>query len=314
MSASAKPSERERLQRLAAALETWQRTLMSTRAFFVESGFLEVATPSRVPTPALEDHIEAEPSGTWFLRTSPELHMKRLLAAGYPRIFQIGPCFRQGECGRRHLPEFTMLEWYRTGATYRDVLADCKTLLCRIAQDTLGTTVCRFRGVDVAQPWRELSVSEAFRDLAGQDVDEAVAAGVFEEVLVTAVEPRLDLAVPTVLLDYPLACAGLSKRKPGSLDRVERWELYVGGLELANACTELTDYGEQKRRFQASAARRRDDKRAVYAEDEAFLSALHTGMPDAAGVAVGLDRVVMLLTGCEDIADITAFPPPRAQP
>jgi len=304
------PAETERLRHLRPVLELRARLFAVCRAFFAERDFLAVETPVRLPAPALEDYIEAEPAGEQWLRTSPELHMKRLLAAGYERIYQIGPCFRQGERGRRHLPEFTMLEWYRLHADHETILADTVALLRQALQATLGKTVCHFRGqdIDFGGDWERLSVAEAFARHAGRDLDAAIAAGEFEQVLVEQVEPRLGQGRPTVLDEYPLACSGLSRPIPGRPDRVERWELYVAGLELGNACSELTDPDEQAARFAACAALRQRENRPVYPLDEAFMAALRQGMPPAAGIAVGLDRLVLMLADRDDLADTVPFP------
>lgn len=301
---------RQRLERLRPALELRARVLAALGGFFRAQGFLQVETPVRVAAPALEDYIDAEPAGTAWLRTSPELHMKRLLAAGYERIWQVGPCFRLGEHGRRHRPEFTLLEWYRLQADWRDILADTAALLAAVARAATGSTTCRFRGrtLDLGAPWEEITVDEAFGRYAGVRVDDALTAGRFEEILVSRVEPRLGLDVPTVLCEYPLACSGLSRQIPGRPERVERWELYIAGLEIGNACSELVDEAEQRRRFAACAALRAAQGRSVYPVDEAFMAALAHGLPAAAGIAIGLDRLLMVLAGADAIDEVIAFP------
>ena len=265
----------------------------------------------RIPAPALEDYIDAEPAGEHFLRTSPELHMKRLVAAGCSRLFQIGPCFRRGEQGRRHLPEFTMLEWYRAPADYRDILDDAVELLRSVAQAVIGGTRLRYCAteVDVGEAWEELTVDEAFARFAGVTATEAVETGEFERVLSEQVEPHLGCGRPTVLLDYPLDLAGLARRKAGMPPRAERWELYVGGLELANAYSELIDAEEQRRRFAATAEMRREQGRPVYPLDQRFLGALDAGLPPCGGIALGVDRLLMTLCSAACISDVVAFPP-----
>lgn len=273
--------------------------------FFDALDFTEVFTPVRIPAPALEDYIDAEPSGTHWLRTSPELHMKRLLAAGMPRIYQLGPCFRMHENGSRHLPEFQMLEWYRRQDHWRTVLADAQQLLRHVALAVNGSTRCRFRNetIDFAPAWDEITVDDAFRQWAGVPLDQAIADGRFEELLCERIEPHLGHGRPTALTEYPLACSGLSQPIPGRPDRVERWEVYVAGLELGNACSELVDPDEQLRRFQATAQLRADDAREVYPLDEPFMDAIRSGIPPSAGVAIGFDRLVMLLANLDDIHD-----------
>lgn len=282
----------------------------SIRRWLENAGFLSVDTPVRLPSPALEDYIEAEPSGGEWLRTSPELHMKRLLAAGYEKIYQIGACFRKDERGQRHLPEFTMLEWYRLGGDWHDIKNDTLSMLRQVCKDCLGGGSCRFRGetIDFAGEWEEITVDLAFEKYAGRNLDECLAEGVFEQVLVEQIEPQLGQQRPTFLLEYPLACSGLSQSIPGRPDRVERWELYVRGLELANACTELIDAKEQEQRFEKCAELRKAEGRPVYPMDQQFINALWLGMPSAAGIAVGLDRLAMILCNCNSIHDVVAFP------
>lgn len=311
--AAANPPDLDRLRALRPRLEQRARLLAAIRRFFTEREFLEVETPLRIPAPALEDYIDAEPAGGWYLRTSPELHMKRLLAAGYPRLFQLGPCFRQGECGGRHQPEFAMLEWYRAHAGYRDILADTAALLldaCRAV--TGGRDHCEFRNtrIDFAAPWEEWTVDEAFVKFAGMTPEDAMASGEggFERVLVEKVEPHLGFGRPAILRDYPLAFGALARRSAERPDRAERWELYVAGLELANAYSELTDAAEQRRRFEACAELRRNDGRSVYPMDEEFLAALAAGMPPSGGIALGVDRLLMVLAGAGTIRDVIAFP------
>jgi len=301
--------ERDRLQRLRPVLALRDRMLAAIRSFFVERDFLAVQTPVRLPAPALEDYIDAEPAGDQWLRTSPELHMKRLLAAGYECIYQIGPCFRQGERGSRHLPEFTMLEWYRLHADHEGILSDTVELVRHVLTATLGTLACPYQGqeIDFGTPWERLTVEDAFQRYAQRDVDEALAAGEFEQVLVEQVEPHLGNGRPTVLGEYPLACSGLSRPIAGRPNRVERWELYVAGLELGNACSELTDPDEQASRFADCAALRRSENRPVYPMDEPFMAALRNGLPPTAGIAIGLDRLLLILANLDDLADTVAF-------
>ena len=310
MSSSTSNPDLARLRALRPALEARQRLMRSLRDFFEALAFLEVETPLRLPAPAIEDYIDAEPAGDWFLRTSPELHMKRLLAAGYPRLFQLGPCFRQGECGRRHQPEFCMLEWYRADSDCHEILTDTAALVRAACQAVTGGQLCRYAGhtVDVAAPWEELTVDDAFAKFAGRTPEAAMAAGAFEHDIVTKIEPRLGLERPCVLRNYPLPFGGLARRCPQRPDRAERWELYLGGLEIANAYSELTDPAEQRRRFAESAEIRRRDGRTAYPLDEKFMAALEFGLPASGGIALGVDRLLMTLINAAYIADIVAFP------
>ncbi|MBN1671724.1 MAG: EF-P lysine aminoacylase GenX [Kiritimatiellae bacterium] len=300
------------VQHLAACrprLEIRSRALQAIRGFFIERGFLEVETPVRLRTPAMELHIDAEPAGSGFLRTSPELHMKRLLAAGYPRIFQVGPCFRRGEFGRIHNPEYTMLEWYRAGADYSDMLVDAKALVAFTVRTVLGDTRLTYQGTPIeTEPiWERFTVAEAFIRFAGWDPTAEFDPDRFDADLVEKVEPGLPRHCPVILADYPAARAALARRKPGDERVAERWELYAGGMELANAFTELVDPVEQRARFDACAAERGALGMDVYPLDEAFLAALENGMPPSGGVALGLDRLVMLLADCRSLDEVLPF-------
>ncbi|MBU0678692.1 MAG: EF-P lysine aminoacylase GenX [Verrucomicrobia bacterium] len=298
-----------RLQSLKTNLQIRHRVLQSIRAFFTERDFIEVETPVRVATPALELHIDAEPSGDCYLRTSPELHMKRLVAAGYKRIFQMGACFRRGERGDLHHPEFTMLEWYRSGADYLDILTDTKALIAHVANEVRGTTDIAYQGneISLVPLWNLTTVSNAFIQHAGWDPVKEFDEDRFDLDLVTKVEPALPHDVPVILSDYPSALAALARRKRANPAVSERWELYIGGLELANAYSELTDSVEQKARFDKWAAMREEAGRERYPLDHAFLSALESGLPECAGIALGVDRLVMLLADAASLDDVMAF-------
>ncbi len=284
------------------------RMLAAIRAFFADRGFLEVETPVRVAAPALEAHIDAEPSGDRWLRTSPELHMKRLLAAGWPRLVQMGPCFRRGERGALHHPEYTMLEWYRAPGDAEAILGDLRALLPEAARGAVGRPVARRGGIDIALdgPWEILTVADAFRRWAGWNPVEAFDADRFDLDLVDRVEPAMPRDRPVVLTGYPAAAAALARLKPSDPRVAERWELYVGGVELANAYSELTDPAEQRARFEDCAADRRARGRDVYPLDEAFLESL-ASMPPAGGVALGVDRLAMLLAGTASLDAVMAF-------
>ena len=273
-----------------ACLSERARVLRQIRAFFDARGFTEVETPVRIPAPAPEPHIDCPPSGDWFLRASPELQMKKLLAAGMERIYQIGPCFRAGEKGRRHSPEFTMLEWYRANADYSDIARDAEELVAE---------VLRPRG-SAALP--RVTVREAYRRWAGWDPVEAWDQDRFDFDMATKIEPNLPKG-PLFLMDYPAPAASLARLKADDPRVAERWELYVDGLELANAFTELTDPVEQRRRFESARAERRALGEADYPLDEEFLDAL-ARMPPSGGVALGVDRLVMLACGVRDISDV----------
>jgi len=294
------------LARKRQVLTARAKIIQEIRNFFITRGYLEVETPHRIPANAPEPHIDAAPCGDWALHTSPELAMKRLLAAGHEKIFQICRVWREGELGRYHLPEFTLLEWYRSGIDYHDLMAECTALLQSIIPD--GKLTRSGRQISLAAPWEKLTVAEAFSSYASMNLDQALEAGCFEEILTTEVEPNLGKARPTFLTEYPATMAALARAKPGDPRVAERFELYIDGLELANAFSELTDPLEQRKRFAADEERRRAAGKTPYPLPESFLTEL-AAMPEAAGIALGLDRLVMLMTGAEKIDDVVAFTP-----
>lgn len=304
-------NESEILAKKRSALFLRAKIYRSIHEWFASNDFLLVETPIRLPCPALEDYIDAEESGTQWLRTSPELHMKRLLAAEYENIYQLGPCFRKDERGRRHLPEFAMLEWYRLKADWRDILQDTKDLLRFALQKSLGTAKCLFQEneVDFSAEWDEITVEEAFlRYGEGITLQESLQKDCFEEILVSKIEPFLGFERPLVLSEYPLECSGLSRSLPDDPGKVERFEIYVCGIELGNACSELIDVNEQLERFKKSAALRASENRAVYPLDLDFMAALQKGMQDCAGIAIGIDRLMMIAANAKTIDEVVAFP------
>lgn len=294
-----RPSRLSLLKKRAALIQ-------ATRSFFIDQGFLEVETPIRIPAPAPEAHIEAERAGEWYLQASPELCMKRLLAAGCSPLFQICKCFRRHERGERHLPEMTLLEWYRAEADYHDLMTDCEGLLLALTQGTVLQV--NNRTIDLTPPWPRLSLDAAFERHAATSLDHALSDGSFEEILVRDIEPHLGRNTPVFLCDYPASQASLARLHPDNPARAERFELYINGLELANGFSELTDAAEQRQRF--------EDEREVISAlgrhpgplPEAFLRDL-AHMPPAAGIALGIDRLVMLCTGASRIDQVVAFTP-----
>lgn len=289
----------------------WGRSIIiqEIRRFFLKEGYLEVDTPLRIPAPAPESHIDAIPSDRWFLHTSPELCMKRMLAAGFERIFQICHCWRDGERGIRHLPEFTMLEWYRVDADYRDLMNDCETLIRAVTQVLGYGSIC-YHGMDVeiGEPWERLTVSEAFRRYSDMTMAEALEKDMFDEIMVRDIEPRLGLQKPTFIYDYPAERGALARLRKDNPTVAERFELYIGGLELANAFSELTDAEEQRSRFVQEALFRESVNRTIYPLPEKFLDEL-SDMPPSAGIALGVDRLVMLLLDASSIDKVVAFTP-----
>ncbi len=292
----------ERLRLRAAVLRSLRATLDGR-------GYVEVETPIRIPTPALEAHIDALPSGSAWLRTSPELHMKRLVAAGAGSIYQIGSCFRANERGDRHHPEFTMLEWYRSPAGCQEMLEDCRALVLDMAQALdMGATLvyggCR---IPLDAPWEQIPVREAFRRWAGWDPVRHWQPERFDADMALVVEPALPTDRPVILIDYPAPAAALARLSPANPRVAERWELYLAGIEICNAFSELTDPVEQRRRFEEAAAFRQQDGRTAYALDEPFLRALENGLPPCGGASLGVDRLVMLAADVTRIDDIRPF-------
>jgi len=298
-----------RLSRISANLERRALIYDLIRAFFCSEGFLEVETPLLVPTVAPEKYITPFTINGWFLSTSPEMHMKRLLAAGYSKIFQICHCFRKNERGQFHNPEFTMLEWYRVGADYMQIIQDTERLVFTLANNLCSGSTIRYQGKDIelAPPWPRVTVRDAFLRSAGWDPFTRLDEERFEADLVERVIPSFDASCPTVLLDYPVAMASLARLRPGRPTVAERAEVFIGGLELANAYSELNDAAEQDRRFkQEIEALKLEGKRSVVMPQR-FLEAL-SRLPECGGIALGIDRLVMLFCDAASIDEIIAFP------
>jgi lysyl-tRNA synthetase class 2 len=327
-------------------LEQRQRILAAVRNFFAQRGFVEVETPALQVSPGLEPHLRAfatelhDPRNGGatkrYLHTSPEFAMKKLLVAGMPRIWQLAHVFRDGERSATHHPEFSMLEWYRAGASYFDLMEECAALI-RSCQEAAGVNALRWRGraADAREEWQRISVAEAFRqqcsiDLLATAPDPlrpdlprltAAASGVgitphpgddweslFFRIFLDRIEPGLGLGAPTILYDYPISMAALSRRHPDDPRLAERFEVYVCGLELANAFGELTDPVEQRARFLADQARKQQLYGESYPIDEDFLASLEYGLPPCAGIALGFDRLVMLATAADDIEEVLWTP------
>jgi len=311
---------RTRMQRLRARAAA----LAAVRAFFAERGFLEVETPLLVPSPGLEIHLDAVRAGEGWLITSPEYQMKRLLAAGCEKIYQVCKCFRAGERGAHHTSEFTMIEWYRAYADLDAIVADTEQLVHAVCGDKARVGG---REIDVTPPWSRMTVRDAMTQWAGVHVDggesaaelvRAVrAAGIdvaddtawddaFFAAFLARVEPaiaKLDRAL--ILEEWPAPLAALARRKDAST--ALRFEAYVGGIELANAFDELTDPNEQRARFAHDQEIRAARRRPVYPIDEKLLAALREGLPPSAGIALGFDRLVMLATGADAITQVQSF-------
>ncbi len=319
-------SLRDRLPVLAGRA----RLVAAVRGFFAERGFMEVETPARVVCPGLEPHLVAIPAGRGrWLRTSPELHLKRLIAAGAGRLFEVARCFRGDESGPWHLTEFTLLEWYRPNETLEALVNDVRALLPACAS-ACGADPCDVLGCDLTLPPEEISVRDAVRAHAGIDLAsyrdrDALAAwlsregfgvssddtwdDLFFKLFLGRVEPSLGRERITVLSEYPASQAALARVREDDVWPVAlRFEVFVAGIELANAFDELTDAGEQRRRHEADRATRAAAGREVPPLDEEFLGALERGFPPCAGIALGLDRLAALVLGLRGARDAVAFP------
>lgn len=290
------------------------------RSFFVERDYLEVETPILVPSPGLDLHLDAFATAQphfgqqpGYLITSPEYQMKRLLSEGLPRIFQLVRCFRRGERGHRHNPEFTMVEWYRAGATMELLMAETEDLVRALLADATHMPLAG-ADCDVTRPFARMTVVEAFARWAEVDESETLRLADEDEdryffLLVDRVEPGLArLGVPVFLHDYPASQASLARTRPDDPRFAERFELYVGEAELCNGFGELTCPIEQRQRLERDQATRRERGMPVYPVDERFLAALEAGMPDCAGNALGVDRLVALALGADSIDEVMTFP------
>jgi len=322
--------------------------ISAVRGYFLRQDFIEVDTPILQVSPGMEPHLRVfetqiedafgQSSAQRYLQTSPEFAMKKLLVAGVPQIFQFAKTFRNGEVSDTHQPEFTMLEWYRSGADYSVLMDDCEKILLLTAK-AAGRVEVSFKGMmcrlDVAP--ERLSVVEAFTRYANLDLMAVVGApddvdpdprdfaqmamgigvsisasdrweDIFFKIMLDRVEPHLGSQAPTILYDYPVCQAALSRKKPSEPRLAERFELYVAGVELANGFSELTDAVEQGKRFAEDNALRKRLYGNTLPIDQDFLDALTFGMPESAGIALGVDRLAMLASGAEKISDVLWAP------
>jgi lysyl-tRNA synthetase class 2 len=321
------------------------RIVAALRAWFAARDFVEIEAGILQVSPGNEAHLHAFATelvtpalarSRLYLHTSPELAAKKLLAAGEPRIFELARVFRNRERGALHHPEFTLLEWYRANEPYEAVMADCAAILA-VAARAAGASELSFRGrtADPFAPPERVTVADAFARLAGIDLlatldgcagnrdalARAAAAGgvrcaddddwgdVFSRVLVERIEPNLGIGRATILDQYPLVAAALARPARADPRVAERFELYVCGVELANAFGELTDATEQRRRFELEMAEKQRRYGERYPVDEDFLAAL-AHMPQACGSALGFDRLVMLVTGATRVDQVIWTPMP----
>ena len=322
-----------------------EQVVDAIREFFKKEGFHEVDTPLLVQSPGTEPYLEVFESELVtpgfenkkaYLLTSPELSMKKLLSAGMGSIFTICKSFRNGEgLSSFHNPEFSILEWYRVDADYTDVMRDCENLLLHILTvlklNEDGKNQLEYQGViyDLSTSWERISVSEAFEKYAGvskedmldeekivliakekgYQVDEQTTwEEAYNQILLNEIEPHLGKSKPTILYDYPASQAALSKKKESDPRFAERFEFFIGGIELGNAFSELTDADEQEARMIADLKYRKELGKVEYKMDSDFIEALRLGMPRTGGIAVGVDRLVMLFSNSASIKDTLLFP------
>lgn len=286
------------------------RMIQAIRKFFAEKDYLEVETPQIIPAPPPEVHIEAVRAGNQFLHTSPEICMKQMLSAGYSKIFQISKCFRDGERGNLHLPEFTLLEWYQIGIDYNHLMKECEELILWVSQNLGFGERLHYQDMDIVleAPWQRISVREAFLRYASMPLEKAFKKGTFDELMANEIEPNLGVTKPTFLYDYPISLAAMARLKPDSLEFAERFEIFIGGLELANGFSELTDPKEQRARFEMDLRQRRKLGKQAYPMANKFLKSLEH-MPEAAGIALGIDRLAMVFANRPKIDHVVSFTP-----
>jgi lysyl-tRNA synthetase class 2 len=314
------------------ALRRRAAILARIRAFFAARGVLEVETPALSAATVTDLHLRSiactvEVGGQptrLFLQTSPEFAMKRLLAAGSGPIYQIAKAFRDGERGRLHNPEFTMLEWYRPGFDHHTLMDEMDELLQEILGGapaerlTYGAAFAAVLGFEPdAASVEQLSAAACAHRLEVVGMDDAGRDDWLHLLMSHLVEPTLGHAAPVFLYDYPASMAALARLRPAEAERglpavAERFEVYVRGVELANGFHELADGEEQRRRFEADLAERERRGLPAVPVDEHLLQALHAGLPDCAGVALGIDRLVLAALGGETLPEVLTFPIERA--
>jgi lysyl-tRNA synthetase class 2 len=311
------------------------RTIAAVRRWLDARGFVEVETPVLQPVyggalarPFTTHHNALDRD--LYLRIATELYLKRLIVGGLDRVYELGKDFRNEGISHKHNPEFTMLEWYEAYADYEDTARELEALVATVAEDVLGTTELERGGerIDLAPPWRRMTLREAISEQTGIDVAEQPSRETLAEAMDSKPDPEegwgklVDgllskqvepaLIQPTFIVDYPVELSPFAKAHRSEQGLVERWEAFVGGIEIANSFTELNDPDEQRRRFeqQRAEADRGDEETQPY--DEGFIEALEQGMPPTGGVGLGIDRLVMILTGAESLREVLLFPAMRS--
>ncbi len=329
-------------QKLKQNLQKRADILRLLRKFFDEKGFIEIDSPLMVKAGNLEPNLDLFKTkiidSKWLemeasLITSPEYSLKKLLAAGLTKIYQLGKCFRNREpWGGGHNPEFTMLEWYEAGKNYQDLMGQMEELFLFLVKEC-GMDAENFsylgKKINLEHPWDRLSMREAWQKYAGVDLNENLSYDtmrslaiyknytvnegetfddIFFKIFLTEVEPKITaLKHPVFLYDYPASMAAFSRLKKNDSRYAERFEVYIGGWELANAYTELVDAEKQEKRFLADQERCRIGGKVAPEIDQDFLEAMKAGIPDCAGIALGVDRLIMLLIDSKDISEVVPF-------
>ncbi len=311
-----------------------EKVIRRLRSFFEKEKFHEIETPLLIPHPPAESYLDVfetklldrrRRAAPAYLSTSPEVPLKKLMAAGLGNCFSLTKSFRNMETqSTLHNPEFTILEWYRVGADYFDIMNDCERLLAALT----GGNTLTYQGqkINLAAPWERITVAGAFKKYADVNLDEffdhapsiAVKKGykaenntweeLYNQIFLNEIEPKLGRMKPTILYEFPAAVAALARLKESDLRYAKRFEFYIGGLELGDAYDELTDPVEQEVRFKKEIDSLKRLGKTVYDYDHDFIEALNVGLPACSGIAVGVDRLVMLLADVTNIADTLFFP------
>lgn len=318
---------------------TRARIVSAVRRFLDEQGFIEVETPVLQPIyggaaarPFLTHHNQLKQD--LYLRISDELYLKRLIVGGFERVYEIGRDFRNEGVSFKHNPEFTQMEFYMAYADYQDVMSMAERLVASVAQQAMGTTHITYEGkeIDLAPPWRRWRLRDAIRELSGIDYDDYPDADslyraiverggtpepktswgkLIDPTLINAIEGRL--IQPTFLYDYPLQVSPLAKKKAGEPGVVERFEFFIGGVEMGNAFSEINDPVDQRERFLATSAALSEGDEEAHPLDEDYVAALSYGMPPTGGFGMGIDRLTMILTGSDSLREVILFPHLRAK-
>ncbi len=300
-----------------------EKVIDAIRSFFKNQGFHEVFTPVLVPIPSIEPNLEVFETELktskglkrkGFLIMSPEFSIKKLLASGIGNCFEVTRCFRnEEEVSRLHNPEFTMLEWYRIKANYMDIMNDFEKLFTRIVKEVnpkVDLSKWEYQGeiYDISLPWPRISFEEAFLKFAGKKIDN-IKDEDFYQIFFNEIEPRLrESKKPAIIYDYPVSQAALAKRNEKDPRFAERFEVFLGGMELGNCFSELTDAKEQKERFEKDLEERKSLGKTDYPIDEDLIDALSEGVPEVSGIAVGVDRLVMLAANAPSVSETLFFP------